>query len=132
MYKIPCECDKVPPYIGQTKLQIKTRADQHRSYVAKRQWEKSGAAKHAQQCSAGPDFDKAETIKVVYNTFDRRVRESLEIQKHESGPKEGGINLDDGMYVKTKFWLPFLREIRKQENNPRDLTSNEYSALATN
>ena len=129
VYKIPCACEKVPPYIGQTKLQVHTRADQHKGYVRKAQWEKSGAAKHARNCPTGPLFDDTETIKIVYNTFDRRVRESLEIQKHASGPKEGGINLDDGMYVKTKFWLPFMNYInkheKKSEHTNKEATSNQ-------
>ena len=101
-------------YIGQTKLKINTRNGQHKSYVAKGQWEKSGAAKHAKTCKAGLNFDETETIAVEYNTFNRRVREALEIQRHDAGPKEGGINLDDGMYVKTKFWLPYFRNMRNQ------------------
>ena len=129
VYKIPCDCKKVPPYIGQTKLQIRTRADQHKKYVAKGQWENSGAAKHAKTCKAGPNFEQTETIAVEYNTFNRRVRETLEIQKHEAGPKEGGINLDDGMYVKTKFWLPYLRNMSKKECK---VTSNRSPALTSN
>ena len=60
------------------------------------------------------------------NTFERRVREALEIQKHGSGPKEGGINKDDGMYVKTKFWLPYMRYLNKHEmRERRQVTSND-------
>ena len=39
----------------------------------------------------------------------------MEIQKHGAGPKEGGINKDEGMYVKTKFWVPFLKELQKED-----------------
>ena len=44
------------------------------------------------------------------------MRESLEIQKHQSGPQTGGMNNDDGMYVKTTFWLPYLCEMKKLED----------------
>ena len=56
--------------------------------MRKGQWEKSGAAQHERTCQSG--FDDALTIKVERNRFDRQVRESLEIQKHKSGPMEGG------------------------------------------
>ena len=115
MYKIPCGCKNVPPYIGQTKLKINTRTTQHNEYVRKEQWDRSGIAQHARTCHSTPNFDETRTVKVEYNTFNRRVRESLEIQKHESGPDKGGMNQDDGMYLKTKFWIPFLREINKFE-----------------
>ena len=116
VYKIPCNCNNVPPYIGQTKLRINTRTSQHKEYVRKEQWERSGIAQHARTCQQNPNFEATKTIKVEYNTFNRRVRESLEIQKHQSGPQRGGMNNDEGMYVKTTFWLPYLREIKKVED----------------
>ena len=109
VYKIECKCKNVPPYIGETKLQISTRFKQHEAYVRNSHWDKSGAAQHAKKCKKG--FQGVETIKVESRYFDRCVREALEIQKHDSGPNEGGINLDEGKYVKTKFWLPMLRHI---------------------
>ena len=122
VYKIPCKCKNVPPYIGETKLQINTRFKQHESYVNKGQWENSGAAKHAMICKKG--FEGIETIKVETNRFDRCVREAIEIQRHGSGPNDGGMNLDDGKYVKTKFWLPFLRYITEQESKKQQKQEN--------
>ena len=61
IYKIPCKCKNVPPYIGETKLKINTRYGQHQEYVRKSQWEKSGEAKHSQTCKAG---FQVETIKL--------------------------------------------------------------------
>ena len=116
VYKIPCNCNNVPPYIGQTKLKINTRTSQHKEYVRKEQWERSGIAQHARTCQQNPNFEATKTIKIEFNTFNRRVRESLEIQKHQSGPQTGGMNNDDGMYVKTTFWLPYLREMKKLED----------------
>ena len=115
VYKIPCKCNKTPPYIGETKVQIATRGGQHEMYVSKGQWEKSGAALHQRDCGCG--FAGIETIKVERNKFDRLVREALEIQYHQSGPSEGNINQDDGRYVKTKFWLPMFRSLRKQADS---------------
>ena len=28
---------------------------------------------------------------------------------------KGGVNLDDGRYVRTKFWIPLLHEMTKKE-----------------
>ena len=112
VYKIPCKCNKVPPYIGETKLKIGSRFEQHEGYVTKGQWEKSGAALHQRDCGSG--YDGIQTIKIERNKFNRLVRESLEIQYHQSGPNEGNINQDDGKYVKTKFWVPMLRDLQKK------------------
>ena len=98
-------------------------------YVEKEQWNRSGAAKHARTCHLGPKFDEAETIKTVHNSFDRSVREALEIQRHRSAPGYGGINLDDGQYLNTTFWMPFMDWITKEEKerfakrNRRQITS---------
>ena len=116
VYRIPCGCKKVPPYIGQTKARICTRIGQHKGYVENGQWTRSGIAFHAQTCEEGPLFDEATTIKQVSNRFDRCVREALEIQKNGSMPRLGGINKDDGQYVTTLFWMPFMNHLTKEEN----------------
>ena len=140
VYKIPCGCSKVLPYIGQTKARICTRIGQHKGYVEKGQWARSGIASHAQTCEESPLFDQATTIKQESNRFDRCVREALEIQKNGAMPRLGGINKDDGQYVTTLFWMPFMKHLTKEENarsrrqrqqsnqepvqQPQDLTSN--------
>ena len=115
VYRVTCTCNKVPPYIGETKVKINTRAEQHKGYIEKGQWTKSGCAAHARICEGPIKFDEIETTKVVSNRFDRKVREALEIQLNECGPKQGGMNLDDGDYVKTKFWIPFFDKLRKEK-----------------
>ncbi len=47
------------------------------------------------------------------------MRESLEIQRHRSAPKFGGMNQDDGQYLKTTFWMPFMDFISKEERERR-------------
>ena len=49
------------------------------------------------------------------------MREALEIQKHQSGPKEGGVNKDDGKHVKTKFWLPIMLDLHKKEKEEPEI-----------
>ena len=113
VYKIQCKCRNLPPYIGETKAKVSTRFKQHEAYVRNGHWEKSGAAKHQKTCKAG--FETIETIKIEERYFDRCIREALEIQRNGSGPKEGGVNLDYGKYVTTKFWLPLMKYFDKEE-----------------
>ena len=65
-------------------------------------------------------FEETETVMVINNAFDRKVREALEIELNQCGPKQGGMNLDDGHYVKTKFWTPFLDKLRKDRKPKRN------------
>ena len=131
VYEIECGCER-PPYIGQTKKKIESRFHQHQDYVAKEQWDKSGAAKHARVCPKGTEFKGIRTVKPINNQFDREVREALEIQKNNSGPRQGGPNLDDGRYVKTTFWLPMMSSIRRDEEARRNgrMTSNDQETNA--
>ena len=118
VYGIECGCP-APPYVGQTKKQIASRFEEHKDYVEKEQWHKSGAAQHAQTCPAGTKFTNMYTIKPIQNKFDRLVREALEIQRHGSGPRQRGINLDDGQYLNNTFWVPLMRTISKEEKERR-------------
>ena len=102
----------------ETKLQVRTRNGQHEEYVRKERWDKSGAALHQKDCRSG--FEDVQTIKVESRRFEREIREALEIQKHGSGPKEGGVNKDDGKYVKTSFWIPMMRHLHKEEQKKRN------------
>ena len=112
VYKIPCEKHPENPYVGETKLQIRTRNKQHHDYARREKWDMSGAALHSKVCD-GLRWDQTETVKIEKNRFDRRVREALEIQYNKCGPKNGGMNLDIGQYVKTQFWTPLFSYLRK-------------------
>ena len=57
-------------------------------------------------------FEEIKTLKIEHNTFNRKVGEALETQYHQCEPKYGGINLDTGKYVTTKFWMPFFEGLR--------------------
>ena len=112
VYKIPCLCGK-KPYRGETKKKICTRAAEHEKYVENGEWEKSGVAAHSRQCEESIDFENTETVKVIYNRFDRKVRETLEIQLNECHYTKGGMNPDKGQYVTTNFWKPFFSHMRQ-------------------
>ena len=131
VYNIPCGCGEVPPYVGQTKGKICSRVDQQREYVEKGQWARSGLASHAQTCDIGPLFDEARTIKPIQNRFDRCVREALEIQKNGAMPRLGGINRDDGQYVTTHFWMPFMKNLTNLEKKAKNTGSREITETPT-
>lgn len=111
VYKLNCDCTK-NPYVGETKLQVRTRIDQHQECVLTNNHKKSALAYHKEKCDKNINWDNANTLKVETNKFNRKVREALEIQYHKCGPENGGLNLDNGQYVKTKFWTPFFQFLR--------------------
>ena len=115
IYKIRCSNHPDNPYIGETKMQIQTRVKQHEESVRKGRWDKSAISLHKMNCDGNIDWDEIETVKVERKTFDRKVREALEIQYNMCGPEKGGMNMDDGKYVTTKFWTPFFAYNRKRE-----------------
>ena len=111
IYQIPCSCG-ITPYRGETKKKISTRVGEHKSNVEKDESEKSGVALHSKNCPGQINFDQAETVAVVHNRFNRKVREALEIQKHGCHVSAGGMNPDKGQYVSTTFWMPLLKHLK--------------------
>ena len=116
VYQIPCSAHPKNPYIGETKLQIRTRGIQHKQNVDKKQLEKSAIALHQSNCSGTIEWEKLKTIKVEAKRFEREVREALEIQFNQCGPEKGGMNIDSGKYLKTKFWTPLFASERNRQN----------------
>ena len=112
VYQIPCSCG-IPPYRGQTKKKINTRLKQHETNVEKEEVDKSGVALHSKNCPGEIKFDEASTVAVVHNEFARKVRETLEIQKHDCHYSSGGMNPDKGQYVTTTFWIPLMKYLKK-------------------
>ena len=72
-------------------------------------------AQHIHACGCNIDWEKTRTLKVITKRFDREVREAIEIQYHKSGPRYDSMNLDDGRYVKTSFWTPFMKFLRDSD-----------------
>ena len=68
-------------------------------------------AAHSCQCEGIINFEKTETVKIIYNRFDRKVRETLEIQSNDCHYSKGGMNADKGQYVTTNFGMPFFRQM---------------------
>ena len=110
------------PYSGETKKRTLTRIEQHRTNTEKEEWTKSAVALHSKDCNGRIEFENAKTVAVVRKKFDRKVRESLEIQKHDCHIDHRGMNPDKGQYLKKNFWYPMLKYLKKSEEN-RDLGS---------
>ena len=123
IYKIPCSCGKTP-YRGETKKRITTRTSEHEQYIAKENWKQSGVALHAKTCTGEILFEQTETVAVIPERFKRKVRETLEIQKYDCHVQDGGMNPDKGQYVKTNFWYPMLKYLKRIEEEQRNITSN--------
>ena len=96
-------------------MKISTGSMQYQTNIRKGRWENSGIAAHSKICNGEIQFDKTKTERVIYNRFDRKVRESLEIQKHGCNSRQNGMNLDNGQYVTTKFWTPFFKYLRNMK-----------------
>ncbi|XP_065652904.1 uncharacterized protein LOC136080218 [Hydra vulgaris] len=96
-YLIKCKCSKV--YVGELKLKIRTRVQQHQKFLTEGKLNQSALALHKVNCDEDIEWDKAETLKVEDKKFERKVREALEIQKHQCSPKCGGTNLDNRQNV---------------------------------
>ena len=65
--------------------------------------DKSGVPLHSSKCPGRIQFGNAETVAVVTNKFDRKVREALEIQKHDCYYTNGGMNQDKGQYARVNI-----------------------------
>ena len=131
IYKIPCSCG-ITPYRGETKKKICTRIEEHKKYIQKEQWEKSGVASHARSCAGNVNFDGTKTVKIENNAFNRKIRETLEIQRHDCHYTNGGMNIDKGRYVKTSFWMPFFRHLNNCEKRRSGKSeNNEVNAVLT-
>ena len=118
VYIVNCRCNT--PYIGETKFKICSRGDQYRKNVIQNKIDYCGTTQHSQKCNKGIEWESLTALKVENNKFDRKVRGALEIQYHECGPKKGGMNLDDGQYVNTKFWTPYFKYLRNRQNDARN------------
>ena len=116
VYKIPCSCNpKKNPYLGETKMKISSRMMQHKDILNNEKWDKSALALHSSKCRGEILWDETQTVKIEGNKFNRKVREALEIQYNECRPSDGGMNLDDGQYVTTKFWTPFFKFLKNKK-----------------
>ena len=110
VYKLNCNCKKAN--VGETGCKVSTRTQQHQQSVYNGNWEKSGVTEHAKTCHGIIDWSTVGTLKVESRTFERKIKEAIEIQYYQTGPRDGGMNQDDGNYMTTSFWKPMLQYVK--------------------
>ena len=93
---------------------------EHRGYIRRGEWEKSGIAAHKENCPNGNVNLDNPTILATINARSKRqadmkldYMESFMIKLHQTGPGKG-FNEDEGRRVYTKQWDPLLIQLRKK------------------
>ena len=110
VYKLSCPCKPEATYVGQTIRPIATRGKEHQRAAEKGNWHHSGITQHKESCQEEVNWEP-EVITTMQNknkkklTRDLKVREALEIRRHNCGPGHG-LNEDYGAYVRTTMWNP--------------------------
>ena len=107
IYNLKCSCGK--NYIGETKLQVATRIKQHQRNSFLGNTAHSGLCNHDSVCDGEIMWGEVATIKIEPRYYERKIREALEIQRHDA--IRNGCNQDTGQYMDNEFWLPIYRKI---------------------
>ena len=121
VYQLDCSCGAT--YIGETKKKVLSRCIEHQQDSMNGKWASSGATEHTKTCHGCIDWLHPKTIAIMPHYHQRKIRESLEINRlevlRESEPNTI-MNRDSGDYVNTNSWKPFLRKLHQHR-----LTSNK-------
>ena len=125
VYFIPTGCQS--GYTGETKKKVATRNTEHAKSIFHGDREKDAIAEHKESCNCEIDWEKTKTLSVEPIWFRRKVRESLEIRRLNSGPDNPkSLNRDYGDYVTTNTWSILFDKINNLKNIPtfESMTSN--------
>ena len=87
VYRIPCECGLV--YIGETGRNLSVRLKEHKTNCEKAEQDKSAVAKHTWTYDHRIKWDEATILAIDSHKFSRKMRESIEIEKHNTIDQEG-------------------------------------------
>ena len=87
MYRILCECGLV--YIGETARNLSLRLKQHKTNCEKAEQDKSAVAKHTWTYDHRIKWDEATILAIDSHKLSRKMRESIEIEKHNTIDHEG-------------------------------------------
>ncbi len=87
VYRIPCECGLV--YIGETGRNLSKRLKEHKTNCEEAELDKSAVAKHAWTYDHRIKWDEANILAMDSHRFSRKMRESIEIEKHNTIDQEG-------------------------------------------
>ena len=108
VYRLICGCGHV--YIGETKKRIRSRISEHEKDVFHGRWSKSGASEHASTCQQDFSWAEAETLCMESNYRRRKIREALEIRKHNRSSATT-VNRDQGSGLVSSQWDCLLGKI---------------------
>ena len=86
LYRIPCECGLV--YIGETGRNLSLRHKEHKTNCEKAELEKSAVAKHSWTNDHRIKWNEAFFFATENHKFSRKMRKSIEIEKHSTIDKE--------------------------------------------
>ncbi len=87
VYRIPCECGLV--YIGETGRNLSRRLKEHKTNCEKAELDKSAVTKHAWTYDHRIKWDEPNILAIDSHRFSRKMRESIEIEKHNTIDQEG-------------------------------------------
>ena len=109
--ELKCSCGSV--YNGETKKKVITRSIEHQQESIKGNWTSSGATEHTKECYGCFDWLHPKTLSIKNSYYDRKVRESLEIDMAVvKYGQEKVLNRDNGNFVKTNAWKPLFRKMK--------------------
>ena len=88
---------------------------EHQQNSMKGNWEASGATEHCKFCHCQFNWIHPKTLSVVSNYRERKVRETLEINKgrtlEETSSSFTLINRDNGNLVSSNAWKPLISKL---------------------
>ena len=119
IYLQSCSCNPEARYVGQTRINFKTRMGQHSADVTSNKSDEtiSGISKHARHCQNGDvSWEDPKILTIFENKKksnlqrDLLIRESLEIRRHGTTTGQG-LN-DPQLCVRTNAWDPILSKLK--------------------
>ena len=114
VYELKCSCGSV--YNGETKKKIISRSIEYQQESIKGNWSSSGATEHTKECYGHFDWLHLKTLSMKDCYYDRKVRESLEIDMVVVRYwQDKVLNRDNGNFIKSNAWKALFK---KNENTP--------------
>ena len=94
---------------------IATRGNEHCKAAEKGNWHHSGITQHKETCTESVNWNPEVIVNMTNKNkkklaYDLKVREALEIRRHNCGPGNG-LNEDYGAYMKTTQWNPVFHKM---------------------
>ena len=100
MHELKCSCGSV--YGSETKKKLISRSIEQQQGSIRGNWSSSGATKHTKERQDPLDWLHSKTLSIKYRHYDRKVRESFEIDlalvRYE---QDKVLNRDNENFVKT-------------------------------